>query len=46
MKEKIKINLKTPISHSFEVEMNVAISNKGKRKREVLTANYPLRTKF
>ena len=29
---------------SFEVEMKVAVSNKGKRKREVLTANYPLNT--
>ena len=32
--------------HSFEVEMRVSTSNKGKRKREVLTANYPLKTEF
>jgi len=28
--------------HSFQIEMAVPISNKGKRKIEVLTANYPI----
>lgn len=32
--------------HSFELEMNVAVSNRGKRKVEVLTANYPIEKKF
>ncbi len=38
--------IKTNGWYSFEVEMNVAVSNKGKRKREVLTANYPLKCDF
>jgi DNA adenine methylase len=29
--------------HTIEIEQHVAISNKGKRKIEVLTANYPLK---
>ncbi len=29
--------------HSFEIELNVNISNKGKRKTEVITANYELK---
>ena len=28
--------------HQFKIEMNVNVSNKGKRKVEVLTANYPI----
>lgn len=29
--------------HSFNIEQNVSVSNKGKRKVEVLTANYPIK---
>ncbi len=29
--------------HQFSIEMNVNVSNKGKRKIEVLTANYPIK---